>query len=739
MRNFTKGAVYLLLLLLLFTACKEQAFDEHYERPEWLRGNAWKVLEERGDYTIFLDAVEKAGFRSLVEGKGIVTVIAPNNTSMEEYLQERGMSSIDQLSPAELKKLVGYHLVYYAFGQQRFANYNPEGTDAEQVANTAGLNYKHRTKSRDTLSVMVDIIDGKEKMVFHKERFLPVFSSYLFNSKNIDAKYNYEFFYPESSWTGMGEGFNISNASVNEYAIPTDNGYLYLVDEVVEPLETVYNQLKEEENYTTFISMYDRFKEFWYDEQTSREYAALGDSLYILKHSGLPQIGSEWTYNGEFGLPDYANLPVLSARAFNVFAPDNAAMNEFFQEYWAEYYSSIEEVDHLPVAYLLYNHVYQGSIVFPEEITKGEIRSTFGNPIIFDPDKDVKDKKIAVNGAFYGLNNVVVPDMFNSVTGPLFRNPEYKIFLYMAAQANLIQPLMGDALDFTLFIPSDEVILSTIYGGSEIFWNPGNPLIYGDEEIQVENSEGIKVAMSQSAMSRFVNDHIVTDEITSIGGKKVYRTRNPFSYIYVTDAGVASSNTYNLPDEATHFVSVEPVAGNWYNGKTYEVERALTREEGSFKYLIGSATSGISALQEFSEFSILLSQAGLIEQNSELTFLFGDNFLLFAPTNEAIQDAKQKGLIPTNKTALANYLKYYFVPVSSNGLNDYAFPGFGVEGELKTAQLKSGKPSLLTLSDTGTALQVSNNGGITANVVSEFPRIYQDGAIYQIDQVLTAE
>ena len=83
MRIYTKIPVYLLLLLLLVSACKEQAFDEHYERPDWLRGNAWKVLEEKGNYSIFLDAVEKAGFRSLVEGKGIVTVIAPDNNSME--------------------------------------------------------------------------------------------------------------------------------------------------------------------------------------------------------------------------------------------------------------------------------------------------------------------------------------------------------------------------------------------------------------------------------------------------------------------------------------------------------------------------------------------------------------------------------------------------------------------------------------------------------------------------------
>lgn len=734
MKKSITNSIYFLLLFPLFLGCKEN-FEEHYERPDWLRGNAWQVLDEKGDYTIFLEAVEKSGFESLVNGKGVITVVAPNDDAFMRYLQENDLGSIENISADKLKKLIGFHLVYYAFDKEKFANYNPEGVEAEEIANIEGTYYKHRTKSRDTLSTVLDVVDGKERKVFHKERFLPVFSSYIFDSKGINAAYNYEYFYPGSSWTGQAGGFNISNTTVTEYAIPTDNGYLYLVDEVVEPLETVYNELKEEADYSTFISMYDRFLNFYYDEQTSREYAAISDSLYILAHTGLPQIGSEWSYNGESGLPDYANLAELSSKSFNVFAPDNISLENFFQEFWSEYHSSIEDVDFLPIAYLLYNHVYQGSIVFPEEITQEKINSSFGNPILFNPDEDVRDKKIGVNGAFYGLETVVIPDMFKSVTAPLFKNPSYKIFLYMMNRVGMIEPLMSDALKFTMFIPSDEVVLNTIYGGSNIFWNPGNPLRYGDEFIEVENSEGIRVSMSLSAMSRFVNDHIITEEITAIAGKRVFRTRNAFSYLYVTDEGVASSGTYNL----SNFVTAQPIPGEYSNGSSYEVENALVREEGSFKYLIGSATSGTSVLQDFSEFSKLLSQAGLIDLNNELTFLFGDNFMLFAPTNEAILEAKDQGLIPTEKAALADFLKYYFVPVSTNGLNDYPFAGFGVQGDFLTAQPAEIENSKLTVSDEGSTLTVSTQGGVSANVVSEFPRVYVDGAVYLIDRVIISE
>lgn len=733
MRKSITIPAYFLLLILLLSGCKEE-FEEHYERPAWLKGNAWKVLEEKGKYTTFLKAVERAGFKGLVGGKGVITVIAPDDEAFKRYFEEHG-GSVEGLPLTTLKKLIGYHLVYYSFDKEKFANYIPDGSDAEMPANVAGTYYKHRTKSRDTLTAMVDNIEGGVKTVFHKERFLPVFSGHLFESKAIDPSYSYEYFYPSSTWTGQGGGFNISNASVTEYAIPTDNGYVYLVDKVVEPLETVYAELQKDEDYGTFISMYDRFISFYYDEQASRSYAATGDSLFILKHTGLPQIGSEWTYNGETGLPDYANLADLSSKAFNVFAPDDAALADFFQDFWSEHYASIEAVNFLPVSYLLQNHVYQGSLVFPEEITQGKIHSAFGNPILFDPDHDVKDKKIGVNGAFYGLERVVVPDMFKSVTAPLFKNPGYNLFLYMADKTGTVLPLMSDALDFTLFIPSDEVILNTIYGGSNMFWNSGNPLKFGDEAVEVENSEGIRVPMSLGAMTRFVNDHIVHEAITEIAGKKVYRTRNPFSYLYVSDAGVASSSSFN---QSTFLNAVE-IPGNWSNGKSYEVEKALIREEGSFKYLIGAATSGTSPLQDLSEFSKLLSQAGLIELNSELTFLFGDNFVLFAPSNEAILEAKTNGLIPADQAELARFLQYYFVPVTANGLNDYPFPGFGIQGDLLTAQPGATGNTLLTLSDNGTSLQISNASGQSAGVVGDFPRIYVDGAVYMIDAVIQSE
>lgn len=132
-------------------------------------------------------------------------------------------------------------------------NFRPEGdliTDEEMNKN-AGLYYKFRTRSSNVPTMEVEASTGKRRMVYHLDRFIPVFSYRFWDTKKLDAASNYTYFYPNSTWKGTG-GFNVSNAAVSEYEILADNGYVYIVDQVIEPLETIYTQLESNENYSIF-------------------------------------------------------------------------------------------------------------------------------------------------------------------------------------------------------------------------------------------------------------------------------------------------------------------------------------------------------------------------------------------------------------------------------------------------------------------------------------------------------
>lgn len=720
------------VFMACFAACSKKELVSHYERPDWLKGNSWEVLAERGQFTLFLEGVEKSGFKDVLDGKTIATILAPTDKAFQEYLAENNWSSLAQMPQKELRKLIGYHLVYYSYSKTMFENYQPNGSSAREP-NMAGLYYKHRTRSSDSISVEMDIVAHKERKVFNKDRFVPVLSNIHFQTKGIDAASNYEYFFGAGSWKGS-DGFNIGNAGVTEYAIPTDNGYVYVIDEVLNPLRTVFATVGDHPDYQSFLTIYDRYRTYTYDEETSSDYAMAGDSLYNVSHGFLPDIASEWTTYGLSNAAAYFDFVGLTSQSFNIFAPSNQALSSFFNSYFKGYYPSLDDVDLLPLLFLMYNHVYEGNIVFPSEIGKNpDIKTAFGTAIQFDPTSDVKQKAIASNGTFYGLDKVLVPDMFKSVTGAAFRDPKYRVFMYMLFKSGLYQTLASKEIDFTLLLPTNDVVLETFIGDSQLFWTEGDPLVFGDEYILVENADGVLVPLSDNQITNFVSDHMVYDKIISLQEKGVYRSRNAYSYVYVSNGKIYSTSSYNSGEEIT----TTPVSGDWYNGVTMEVEKAMSTDPRTIKFTLIGAESTANVLHRYAEFSKLLAKAGLMETGNSLSFLFGNRFVLFAPDDATVLQGMTDGTIPTDKNELATYLKAYFVSVPDNSLSDYPFPGFGIQGTWDTALRRNTlEYRQLTLTDNGTTLHLVDEDGTTIPIVGDFPQVFSDGAVYQINKLL---
>lgn len=728
-----------ILLVACCASCQDE-MDKHYEVPGWINGNAEEVLLEKGNYSLFLKAAERTGYMDMVKGKGIITVVAPSDEAFTKWLQKKNYGSIEDVPLQELTKVLTYHLVYYSYSKDMLANYRPEGVSNTSASdNSAGLYYKFRTKSSETTSTFTDPTTApnapaQEVKVYHKERFLPVFSSYLFATKGIDASYNYSYFYPESRWTGSGGNFCVSNASVEEYAINASNGYVYLVDQVLEPLETIHTELRNNAAYSDFLRMYDRFSEFTYDSDLSFNYGN-GDSLHLYYHTGLPKIASEWTYNGEGGMPDYTNLARLSRDAYNVFAPTNESLQAFFNQYWAGYYPSLDSVNFIPVKYLLDNHTYQGDLVFPEEIKNGKLASPYGDPFNFDPDA-ASFKKICVNGALYGISQLMIPRMFTNVTAPLFQDPQYNIMLDMMSSANLITPLMSNDIQVNLFLPNDNVIIGSSVLSREISYEITNPNKYGGQRIMIEGDEN-PVAMGTHNKSYFARNHISTDLVSSIGNQKVYKTMIPFEYLLVVnDETIYSTATYNGNKPAT----IEKIQ-DADNGVSYKITGdepiPLLPEESNFKYV--STTVVNSPAEPWYLYAFLLKSAGYMATTPMFSFLSENKFVALIPTYEAIM-AGYSSIPLSNTSQLAEYLKYYFIDITESGMDDYPFAGTGIDRQVSSFRQKTpGTRGQLKIVDTGSSLRIEDATGKSVNVIGIFPNIYSDGAVYMIDGLLDFE
>ena len=431
----------------------EDKMDEHYEVPGWVKGSAWELLSDEsmdGQFSMFLEAAERAGYYEIMNGRGLMTVMAPDNNAFTAYLSEHNYSTVQDVPARELKELIGFHLLYYSYNKGSMENFRPEGEGAYDEGTEIldpGLYYKFRTRSSGEPTREVDPLTGKSVTVYHLERFVPVFSHYFFSSKKIDAKKNYEAFYPNSTWTG-NDGFNVSEASVKEYGLIANNGYIHTINKVLEPLGSIYDQLKSNTEYSDFLAMYDKFSIYTPNDELTQKYGSAlnADTLYLHSHrSPLAPIAMEWYKY------DYQRLDTLAYRAYSLFAPNNTALSEFFNSYWKNSgYADYNSLDPLIQTLFLNEYVYSGSVAFPEEIVNGTVTTASGTKYNFDPYASDVNRKMCVNGSFYGLSKIQTPILFNSVSGPAFHEKRFLNFLYAMNGANLLSSFGAENEKYTL-------------------------------------------------------------------------------------------------------------------------------------------------------------------------------------------------------------------------------------------------------------------------------------------------
>ncbi|MBP5322762.1 MAG: fasciclin [Bacteroidaceae bacterium] len=741
--------------------------DPHYAIPETLKGSAYETLQEKGNYTIFLKGIDLVGYQSIVDGMSSLTVMAPDDEAFASYLKGRGYSSIEEMyakEPNEVKKLIGFHLVYYGYNWDKFVNFRPnEGDEAteEERMNMAGYYYKFQTRSSDGMTREYDPAQKDSVDVWHLERFIPVFSSKMFETKGIDAKYNYEYFFPETKWTGnytpenKQGGFNIANASVlNEGDVITDNGYLYYVDKVIRPMETIYTELKNNKDYSTFFQLYDGYSRFEKDVTLTTNFGK-GKDLYLHGSTLLP-IAYEWPNSS------YRAVDVNSREGFNIFAPSNAAIRNFFTNYWtpSSGYTSFEDLDQLIVSYFIQQTFGKELfIAFPEEIKKGNVLTTFGTPINIDPDK-VTWRQICCNGVLYGMDDMNAPAIFSSVIGSAFRDRRFLPYLYALDGSDLVLSLASPNASFVALIPDTAQFKGSLMKLENIT---------GGRELQVWSEEaGAYTSIGSNALQNLVNMHISTSaDVLKKEGLQVVETNVAFNYWYIVDGKITTSSLFNQQLNPTwnseiyfdfsplEFDEKSPNGGLWDNGRAYVYTSPKLFETSTGDPLRRVLAVCNDKSYPYYLFSQLLVKAGLVS-DQQLTIAMSDaRFIAFVPSNEAIKkgiedipgcssfsvddDYTLSGTISSaNKTKLANYLRSYFITSDLSPFSVYPYPGSGLKGTFDTSGTNK-----LVLEDDGVSLAVhfadSENAPATLYQTEKYhslPFAYSDGCFLLINDIL---
>jgi transforming growth factor-beta-induced protein len=90
---------------LLFTACSDD------ETPIMESKNIVEVAADAGNFSILIEAAQKAGLAEFLSTENNLTVFAPTDAAFASLLSDLGLSSLDDIPVADLTQILTYHVI----------------------------------------------------------------------------------------------------------------------------------------------------------------------------------------------------------------------------------------------------------------------------------------------------------------------------------------------------------------------------------------------------------------------------------------------------------------------------------------------------------------------------------------------------------------------------------------------------------------------------------------------------
>ena len=72
------------LFFCSLAACQSE-MDKYYEIPDWLKGNAYEVMKDKGTFSTFMKAVERSSYADLVKLRYPLIVSGKNSHYSHGY------------------------------------------------------------------------------------------------------------------------------------------------------------------------------------------------------------------------------------------------------------------------------------------------------------------------------------------------------------------------------------------------------------------------------------------------------------------------------------------------------------------------------------------------------------------------------------------------------------------------------------------------------------------------------
>ncbi|MFY9153394.1 MAG: fasciclin domain-containing protein [Prolixibacteraceae bacterium] len=648
-----KQLILIALLLLIVSSCKKDDLSGKYARPEWLAGKLYTQILTNPELSTFADLLHVAGYDTIIDVSGSYTVFAPTNAAFATYFQQnQKYKSLADLPQAEAVKLVKYHLVQNPWSKKQLRSLDiygwidtldlrnnlPKGYKRETLLRGKnmkyGVQYSRYKKQNSTLkrtNVIDTTLTSWTRRVFTDSRkFAPVFYKEYFSIYDLSTS-DYAFYFGRQ-FENMNDLY-YCNGRITSDEIFAENGFVYSVDQVIQPLRNgmeILSDKSSSSSYTQYLNLVNQFAEMDYNasetnKQPGADQGFKVDSLFNLRYPQLVfDISSEKTVapKGSYGLP--GNVTIRYHQG--IVAPTDAALKSLVSQYleggnnWGSLEDSPENIKRIVA-----NSSLSINPVYPTDFQKGFLNGE--SDLIKIDEASIVQKEYGSNCTFIGVNQPIVPRAFSSVTGPVYTRKGFSKVMYAIEKSGLLSALKRKDANYSFFVESDA---NTSIDSSFIVETFNN--IQRFSAITLAPSV-LKKGLTDEDLRILLLNHIAVDQPKGLARKEFIRN---LAGNFITFNNVTTEVSGTAPSvygyQGSKKVSQFPrkISSNTDNGTTYEIDNWL-------RFSVNDLFTTISI--QYPKFHYLLKKAGLT-QDKLLKYTFmsdNQNYTVFVP-NDSIMN-----------------------------------------------------------------------------------------------------
>jgi uncharacterized surface protein with fasciclin (FAS1) repeats len=764
MTRIIQFIIFVLLVTFLCRCIKDPYEDPKYKRPDWLAGKVYTQLKANPDLSTFTRCVELTGYDTIINVSGSYTVFAPNNDAFSIYFQSHPeYNSVEDIPLEELTKIVKYHILQNPWSKSQLRSLDVFGwIDTLNIENNEPRGYKRETlllEKDHSLGVrkvlikdlnverviIIDSIETKwhRKISVDSRKFAPVFYKEYFSIYDLNLS-DYEFYFGRP-FENINDIYYV-NGRITGDEIFAENGFVYNIDRVVEPLQNAYQILNDNSggvSYNMFLKMADLFPRFTYNNektmnQPGAEQGYKVDSLFDLTYPDLTfNIYNEKTKapSGTMGLP--SNVTIRYHHG--LVAPTNAAINELISQYlaipggWTTLEDSPDHIKRIIVnTHMCTNPIYKSDI--DNGYYNGEI-----DFVLLDPSTIVQ-KKYGSNCTFIGVNKAIIPRAFSSVTGPVYLQRGYSKVMYAIERSGLLPALKREHQDYSLYVESDR---NTSLDSSLVY----DARLQRFSVWQITGSSRTQFNLTTNDLRTLLMNQVGTEIPRGIATKEFVKN---LAGNYLIINNVTSEVTGTAP--TTQGYKGIPVT-NYPSQISTNADNGITYDVGDW-FNFSATTLFLKISTNYPDFHNLLRKAGLsLDREYRYSFISeNDNYTVFVPTSAAliayradtlnIPDLKkflllhfvQGELIFTDGNKPSGYYETSRIDEKSTAYSTiYTQLYIDTDYDIIKIPDRSGNNYLTVIESGNSNILTGRNLG-TGN--ETFPAVINNGVIHEIDKVL---